>query len=62
MATLHRGPPCRPQTHREGLRICYVAGVRTSICGQAGSIPRIVEKLVELGISSVSATPTRLQR
>jgi pyruvate,water dikinase len=29
--------------------------VKTSICGQAGSIPSIVEKLVELGITSVSA-------
>ena len=34
---------------------CNKAGVKTSICGQAGSIPAIVEKLVELGISSVSA-------
>ncbi|MCK9150572.1 phosphoenolpyruvate synthase [Methanobacterium alcaliphilum] len=34
---------------------CNEAGVKTSICGQAGSIPKIVEKLVELGISSVSA-------
>jgi pyruvate, water dikinase len=34
---------------------CNEAGVKTSICGQAGSIPKIVEKLVELGIDSVSA-------
>jgi len=34
---------------------CNKAGVKTSICGQAGSIPTIVEKLVELGITSVSA-------
>jgi pyruvate,water dikinase len=34
---------------------CNKAGVKTSICGQAGSIPSIVEKLVELGITSVSA-------
>ncbi len=34
---------------------CNKAGVKTSICGQAGSIPKIVEKLVELGITSVSA-------
>lgn len=34
---------------------CNKAGVKTSICGQAGSIPYIVEKLVELGITSVSA-------
>ncbi|MBU4536409.1 MAG: phosphoenolpyruvate synthase, partial [Euryarchaeota archaeon] len=37
------------------IRKCEAAGVKTSICGQAGSIPKIVEKLVELGISSVSA-------
>lgn len=35
--------------------VCDEAGVKTSICGQAGSIPSIVEKLVELGITSVSA-------
>lgn len=34
---------------------CNKAGVKTSICGQAGSMPDIVEKLVELGITSVSA-------
>lgn len=34
---------------------CNKAGVKTSICGQAGSIPAIVEKFVELGITSVSA-------
>lgn len=34
---------------------CNEAGVKSSICGQAGSMPNIVEKLVELGISSVSA-------
>ncbi|KZX17278.1 phosphoenolpyruvate synthase [Methanobrevibacter cuticularis] len=34
---------------------CNEAGVNTSICGQAGSKPHIVEKLVEIGISSVSA-------
>ena len=34
---------------------CNKAGVKTSICGQAGSMPSIVEKLVELGITSVSA-------
>ncbi|CEA13222.1 phosphoenolpyruvate synthase [Methanobacterium formicicum] len=34
---------------------CNKAGVKTSICGQAGSMPAIVEKLVELGITSVSA-------
>ncbi len=34
---------------------CNKAGVTTSICGQAGSKPEIVEKLVEVGISSISA-------
>ncbi len=34
---------------------CNEAGVKTSICGQAGSKPHIVEKLVEIGINSVSA-------
>ncbi|MGL6298698.1 MAG: phosphoenolpyruvate synthase, partial [Methanobacteriaceae archaeon] len=34
---------------------CSEAGVKTSICGQAGSMPHIVEKLVKLGITSVSA-------
>lgn len=37
------------------IKKCEAAGVKTSICGQAGSMPKIVEKLVELGISSVSA-------
>jgi len=34
---------------------CNEAGVKTSICGQAGSDPKMVEKLVEYGISSVSS-------
>ncbi|MDO5825119.1 MAG: phosphoenolpyruvate synthase [Methanosphaera sp.] len=34
---------------------CNEAGVTTSICGQAGSKPEIVEKLVEAGIDSISA-------
>jgi len=37
------------------IRKCAEAGVTSSICGQAGSKPNIVEKLVEIGISSVSA-------
>lgn len=37
------------------IRKCNEAGVKSSICGQAGSKPDIVEKLVEIGISSVSA-------
>lgn len=34
---------------------CNEAGVESSICGQAGSYPDIVKKLVEYGITSVSA-------
>jgi len=37
------------------IRKCSEAGVKSSICGQAGSKPDIVEKLVEMGITSVSA-------
>lgn len=37
------------------INACNKAGVKTSICGQAGSMPDIVEKLVEAGIQSVSA-------
>ena len=37
------------------IKKCAEAGVKCSICGQAGSVPRIVEKLVSYGISSVSS-------
>ncbi len=37
------------------IKKCNEAGVTTSICGQAGSKPEIVEKLVEAGIDSISA-------
>lgn len=37
------------------IKKCKEAGVTTSICGQAGSKPEIVEKLVEAGIDSISA-------
>ena len=37
------------------IRKCAEAGVKCSICGQAGSVPHIVEKLVAFGISSVSS-------
>jgi pyruvate,water dikinase len=36
---------------------CNQHGVETSICGQAGSDPDVVKKLVEFGITSVSANP-----
>jgi pyruvate,water dikinase len=34
---------------------CRKAGVKTSICGQAGSYPEMAKRLVEIGISSISA-------
>jgi len=37
------------------IKTCKKHGIKTSICGQAGSRPHIVEKLVEWGIDSVSA-------
>ncbi len=44
------------------IRICKEHGVKTSICGQAGSYPHVVEKLVEMGIDSVSANPDAVHR
>ncbi len=44
------------------IKICKEHGVKTSICGQAGSYPHVVEKLVEMGIDSVSANPDAVQR
>ncbi len=44
------------------IRICKEHGVKTSICGQAGSYPHVVEKLVRMGIDSVSANPDAVQR
>jgi len=43
------------------IKECNKAGVKTSICGQAGSDPKMVEKLVEFGISSVSANIDAVQ-
>lgn len=37
------------------IKKCVEAGVKCSICGQAGSVPHIVEKLVQYGITSVSS-------
>ncbi len=34
---------------------CNKAGVTTSICGQAGSYPEMAKRLVEIGITSISA-------
>lgn len=44
------------------ISICKEHGVKTSICGQAGSYPHVVEKLVELGIDSISANPDAVNR
>ena len=44
------------------IKVCRRYGVKTSICGQAGSYPHVVEKLVKLGIDSVSANPDAVQR
>ncbi len=43
------------------IKKCKKAGVETSICGQAGSYPDVVEKLVGFGITSVSANPDAVQ-
>ena len=37
------------------IKKCVEAGITCSICGQAGSVPHIVEKLVGFGITSVSS-------
>ena len=43
------------------IKKCYAAGVKTSICGQAGSYPDVVESLVKWGIISVSANIDAVQ-
>lgn len=44
------------------INVCKKNGVKTSICGQAGSYPHVVEKLVRIGIDSVSANPDAVER
>ncbi len=44
------------------IKTCRREGVETSICGQAGSDPDFVAKLVEWGISSVSSNIDAVQR
>jgi pyruvate,water dikinase len=44
------------------IKICKEHGVKTSICGQAGSYPKVVEKLVEMGIDSISANPDMVNK
>jgi len=53
--------PAVMQLIERTIRICKENGVKTSICGQAGSYPHVVEKLVEIGIDSVSANPDAVQ-
>ena len=43
------------------IKKCREAGVESSICGQAGSDPEAVKKLVEYGITSISANPDAVQ-
>jgi pyruvate,water dikinase len=43
------------------IKKCKEAGVESSICGQAGSDPEIAAKLVEYGITSISANPDAVQ-
>jgi len=40
---------------RDAIAVCRQYGVECSICGQAGSDPKMVEWLIENGITSVSA-------
>jgi len=42
---------------KDVIAACNEHGVETSICGQAGSDPEVVKKLVQYGITSVSANP-----
>lgn len=44
------------------IKVCKEHGVKSSICGQAGSYPHVVEKLVEYGIDSVSANPDAVHK
>ncbi len=44
------------------IRACRKHGVETSICGQAGSDPEIARRLVEFGITSISANPDAVDR
>ncbi len=43
------------------IKACRAHGVETSICGQAGSDPEVAKRLVEFGISSISANPDAVQ-
>ena len=43
------------------IRACKNSGVETSVCGEAGSNPKMVEMLVDLGIDSISTEPDMLE-
>jgi pyruvate, water dikinase len=44
------------------IQCCNKAGVVTSICGQAGSNPKMADKLVRMGISSLSSNIDAVER
>ncbi len=44
------------------INVCKKYGVKTSICGQAGSDPKFAEILVKMGIDSISANPDAVQK
>ncbi|MDK2974081.1 MAG: pyruvate, water dikinase [Methanofollis sp.] len=47
---------------RDAIAVCRQYGVESSICGQAGSDPKMVEWLIEHGITSVSANIDAIQK
>lgn len=51
----HEEHPAVMKLVERTIKKCVEAGVTCSICGQAGSVPHIVEKLVSYGITSVSS-------
>jgi len=44
------------------IQVCRKYNVPSSICGEAGSNPRMAEKLVEFGISSISCEMDAIER
>lgn len=43
------------------IKVAKKHGVETSICGQAGSDPKMAKILVRLGIDSISANPDAVE-
>ena len=43
------------------IKVAKKYGVETSICGQAGSDPKMAKILVRLGIDSISANPDAVE-